>query len=105
MTVKSDLSALKKLQNNLESLGQTQQVPLKELMNVEFMRKHTSYGSVQEMFDASGFKIESAEDFKAIPDDEWEFFIIRSTKFSSWREMQVIAAKDWMAKKLFEGIR
>jgi hypothetical protein len=52
------------------------------------------------MFDASGFKIESPEDFAAIPDAEWDQFIRDNTTFASWEAMLGEAGGEWAARKL-----
>ena len=52
------------------------------------------------MLEASGFSVESAEDFLAIPETEWDQFISQKTQFSNWQEMQKTAAVELMKKKL-----
>tara|TARA_R100000353_G_scaffold166904_1_gene128671 strand:+ start:1077 stop:1241 length:165 start_codon:yes stop_codon:yes gene_type:complete len=52
------------------------------------------------LFEASGFKVESKEDFESIPDDEWEAFITQNTSFDSWLEMQKAAMAAYTKKKL-----
>lgn len=52
------------------------------------------------MFDASGFKVESQEDFAAIPDVEWNEFIRSISSFSDWQTMLGEAGATWAAKKL-----
>jgi hypothetical protein len=39
------------------------------------------------IFKASGFDIKSADDFKAIPDDQWDNFSRANTTFPNWHEM------------------
>jgi len=39
------------------------------------------------MFERSGFKVESQEDFAAIPDEAWDDFICTNTSYFNWREM------------------
>ena len=56
------------------------------------------------MLDASGFKVESAEDFAAIPDEEWDAFVSKNTSYSSWEEMQKGAAKDYTKRQLTKGL-
>jgi len=37
------------------------------------------------MFQVSGFKIESVEDFKAIPESEWDAFVKKHTTYGGWQ--------------------
>jgi hypothetical protein len=49
---------------------------------------------------ASPFKVETKEDFEAIPDDEWNTYIASNTSFESWEEMQHQAAGEYVAKQI-----
>jgi hypothetical protein len=75
-------------------------VPIKELLNPTFVSKHTHFSTAEEMFDASGFKLESQEDLAAIPDEKWDDFIRSVSSFGNWQAMLDQAIKDWTAKKL-----
>ncbi len=95
------------LAKHLDDLAQRAQdldgqhsVPVAELMPPEFVSKCSSFGTIDALFEASPFKIESAEDFAAIPDDDWDAFIAQSTSFKSWEEMQEAAATEWTTKQL-----
>jgi hypothetical protein len=76
------------------------EVPLKELMPPAFVAGCSSFGSLEELFAGSPFKINSTDDFKAIPDADWDAFIQSSTSFASWREMQHAAVREWTRRKL-----
>jgi hypothetical protein len=91
---------LEDLKRKAEALDGKHEIPFSELFLPEFMTKHTDFASLEEMFQASGFVVESQEDFKAIPDDDWENFIKAHTQFSSWKDMQVTAFREWTARKL-----
>jgi hypothetical protein len=71
-----------------------------ELFHANFMGKYTSVATFQELLDKSGFRVETAEDFKAIPDDAWDEHIRRYTSFSDWEDMQQTAAQELIAKKI-----
>jgi hypothetical protein len=71
-----------------------QMVKFDDLFTRGFMRWHTDFSSIDEMFKASGFKIQTAEDFKAIPEDQWNSFVGQKTRFQSWQEMQNKAAAE-----------
>lgn len=91
---------LEDLKRKAEALDGEHEIPFSELFSSEFMTRYTDFASLDEMFQASGFVIESQDDFKAVPDDEWENFIKTRTQFSSWKDMRVTALKEWTARKL-----
>ncbi|MFB0725015.1 hypothetical protein ACEU6F_04975 [Aeromonas salmonicida] len=102
-----EIKGLKELQKKLgylaksaEALDGQHQVPLTDLLNPAFISSCSKFSSVEELFDASGFKIESTEDFKAIPDAEWDSFIKSNTTYENWLEMQTSAAAQWTKSKL-----
>jgi hypothetical protein len=91
---------LKKIENNAQRLEGKNYIPLTDLFPSEFIKKHTEFSSIDDMFNESPFLIESAEDFAAIVDDKWDHFIKSSTSFNSWKQMQEAAAVDWTKKQL-----
>lgn len=91
---------LKDLSRRAAALDGSHTVPLGELLTPSFLSKHTPYSSLDEMFDASGFKIETEEDFAAIPDNKWDEFIRSVSSFPDWQSMLQEAVKDWTAKQL-----
>ena len=101
MNVKLNLDGLRKLQRRAEEVDGTHQVPLSELLTPTFMRGHSPFDSFEAMLRASPFSVESAEDFKAIPDADWDVFVRQNTRFSSWHEMLSVAGAEWMKERLF----
>lgn len=91
---------LDQLARNAEALNGTHSVKFDELFPPNFMRRFTSFVSADEMFEKSGFKIESKADFEAIPDAEWDQFIRTHTRFASWKKMQETAGAEWTKKQL-----
>ena len=71
-----------------------------ELLTPGFLAKHTRFLSKDEMFEASGFNIQTAEDFEKIPDEEWDDFVQQSTPFATWNDMLSAAGAEWVQKKL-----
>lgn len=107
MEFKFDDGGLKDLEKRVNELDRKQKenggsvnVPFTELFNDKFMVKYTSFKTLDELFEKSGFKVESQEDFKNIPDAEWDIFIKENTKFSSWEEMYSEAATKYVATQL-----
>jgi hypothetical protein len=91
---------LENLKNSAEALGGEHSVPMKELLTPDFLATCSTLSSVDEMFERSGFKVESQEDFAAIPDDAWDEFIRTNTSFFSWEEMLQSATAAWAKAKL-----
>lgn len=104
MPIKSNMNGFKKLAKNIKDVDGTSQVQLTDLMTSEFISGCSSYENLDSLFSQSGFKIESKEDFEAIPDNEWEEFIVNNTSFDSWEEMQENAMRAYVKKQLFKGL-
>jgi hypothetical protein len=105
--VKIKISGFEELQNKLTDLSSRvkeldggHNVPIPELLSPVFLAGCSKFGSAQELFDASGFKINSQEDFKNIPDAEWDAFIKNNTSFKDWKDMLQAASAMWTKKKL-----
>ena len=62
-----------------------------DLFNPDFMAEFTDFKTIQNLFEKSAYTIETAEDFKAIPDEDWETYITENTPFDSWKAMQLKA--------------
>lgn len=94
------LRKLSDLQRRAEALDGTHSVSFPELFNDEFMLRNTDFASIDAMFEASGFNVESAADFEAIPDEAWDQFVRGRTRFTDWAEMRKAAGREWMSRKL-----
>jgi hypothetical protein len=91
---------LRDLQRRAEKLDGLHGVKFDELFPPSFMRRYSDFETIGAMVDASGFRVESADDFARIPDDEWDRFVASRTRFANWREMQDKAAAEWTGKRL-----
>lgn len=89
---------LQELADRAEAMAGEHSIPLTELYPPGFMAEHTDFATIEEMFDASGFAMETPEDFAAIPDAEWDTFIASRTRFADWETMQTKAAADWFSR-------
>ena len=105
--LKIDTSGLDKLKKKFEQLADnasrlngTHSVPLSELLNPKFMATHTKFATVDEMFAASGYEINSREDLDRIPEGPWDDFIKSVSQFGDWRSMMDAAVRAWTAGKL-----
>lgn len=88
------------LGKKVKALDGEQSVPINELLTPAFVSSHTSFTNAEEMFEASGFAIESQEDFAAIPDDKWDEFIRSVSSFPDWQAMLGEASREWVAGQL-----
>src|ERR1700727_1542823 len=100
MSVK--VTGLKEFERKLKDIGDraqklqgTTDVPLSELLTRDFLKTCSRFSSLSEMFKASGFVITNADDFKAVPDNQWDEFIKENTSFADWNELLSAAVKDW----------
>ena len=93
------MKKLNDLQRKAKAINQ-QSVPVSEILTPAFLLRHTPFGSADEMYQASGFKIETPEDFEAIPDEELDAFIRSISSFTDWNAMLNEAGKEWATKKL-----
>ena len=91
---------LQDLSKNVADLERGEKVSFDKLFPSGFMKRYTTFQSIEGMIDASGYKVESPEDFKAIPDTAWDSFVKQRTKFNSWGEMLAKAGEEWTAKRL-----
>jgi hypothetical protein len=101
------LTGLKELERQFEELRQRaesmsgeQSVPLTDLLTPDFLAACSTFSSADEMFERSGFSVESQKDFAAIPDDAWDAFIRANTSYFSWKEMLDAAGAAWAKGKL-----
>ena len=99
------ITGLDELKRQLETLKRNAQnlsgpVAFEDLFPPEFMRRYTDFKTIDEMADASGWKVESTEDFEAIPDAEWDAFVKARTRFEDWEEMQGKAAEEYATRRL-----
>jgi hypothetical protein len=96
----SKLKGLEDFKKKVQSLSQISSVPFAEMLNPSFISRCSRFENVQEFFDASNFAIQSPEDFKAIPDDEWDTFVRENTSYSNWESMLKDAGGEWVKSKL-----
>lgn len=91
---------LDELSNSAKELDGEHHIPVSELLTDDFVSQHTSFSSADEMFRASGYEIQTQEDFAAIPDIEWDTFIRSISSFDDWQSMLGAAGQEWAKRKL-----
>lgn len=91
---------LKQMEKGAQELSKTTHVSFGELFTSSFMRKYTSFSSMDELLDAGGFNVNSKEDFENIPDKEFDEHIAATTRFKNWEDMLGEATTQYVAKRL-----
>lgn len=94
------IKGLKEAQDKLQKLQDIKQVSLGQLLTPQFISANSEFETIDDLFQNSGFKADTAEDFAAIPDAEWDAFIAAKTSFSNWEEMQQAAFQEFLAQSL-----
>lgn len=102
--MKIEIKGLDEVQRKLQDLRRRAEnlsgnVPMRELLTPDFLRSHSRFNSIEEMFEASGFKVETQDDFKNIPDEPWDEFIAKETTFPNWKEMLIAAGGEYAKRK------
>jgi hypothetical protein len=104
------IKGIEEMQKKLEALQRRAQnlsgpVAFEDLFPPEFMRRYTDVKSIDELVAASGYKVESTEDFEAIPQAEWDALIQAKTRFPNWEAMQKKAGEEYIERRLnLEGL-
>lgn len=93
-------NGLDELAKKTNKLDENQEAKLGDLLTPQFISANSSFQSLEELFEASSYKIESKEDFEAIPDQEWDDFIANNTELSSWEAMQKEAVVAYTKRQL-----
>ena len=100
VTVEKDLKPLDDLARRAQELDGQHEISIASLLTADFLGQCSRFKSADELFEASGFSVHSAEDFRAIPDAEWDTFISGNTKFANWQDLLSAAVKEWTIKQL-----
>lgn len=88
----------------MKELGNKTEIKITELMSPSFISSSSKFDSIESLFEASDFKVESPADLSAIPDEEWEKFIVGNTSFGSWSEMQQKTMQQYSKQQLNKGL-
>lgn len=77
----------------------TQPTTLGELLNPNFMRRHTQFTTVEEMFAQCGFPASTREEIEAIPQADFDAFVARTTQFGTWSELYRCAGQELVSRR------
>ena len=100
MGVEIDTSGFDELERKLEEISGENEVSFGELFPDSFIKTHTDFKTLEELFEESEYKVETQEDFEQIPQEGWDEFIENNTEFSNWKDMAGKAFQEWVSKKL-----
>lgn len=73
---------------------------LNEILNETFMRRHTQYTSLKDMFSEGGYNITSVADFGFVPIAELDSLVDRTTHFPSWARMLEEAGRAYITRMM-----
>ena len=104
MSVKVNMGGLKQIIKNAEKIDGKHRVTMDKVINDGFVSSCSKYNSFDELLTASPFDANSPEEFKAIPDKEWDTYISENTSFSTWEEMQIKAMELYVHNQLTKGL-
>ena len=89
---------LKRIEKNSKQIDGTKTtVPLKELVNDQFVQKNTKFRNLDEMVEKSGYELEDFGELKEV-----DRFISQNSRFSSWEELQSEAIGEWGLKQILK---
>ncbi|MDH0562169.1 hypothetical protein [Acinetobacter courvalinii] len=103
--MKDDFSGLNKLTENVKKLEGQSEISLGTLFNDGFLQSNTNFQNIDELFEKAGFKVETPEDFDAIPQEEIDQFIRENTKYESFSDLQTKAVTEYVRKNLLSGLK
>ena len=99
--------ALRTFQKKLDEIKHRAQeldgshITMPEMFPDDFMRRHTDFRTIQEMFDHCGIEMETEEDVvRALEDPDWNAFVVSRTRFAGWDAMVEAAGEEMALKKL-----
>jgi predicted nucleic acid-binding Zn-ribbon protein len=106
--MKIEIEGLDKVKKNLEDLKKNieetdeEKVKIDELLNPDFMQKHSEFSDFDEMVELSEFDEDAFnENFDEITaTDEWDDYVTDKTKFKDWEKMLNTAAVELISSRL-----
>jgi hypothetical protein len=98
-----------RFQKNVNDLKASPNVSISELLTSEFMHKCSDFSSLEELL-ASGQLMKEGERltkmrFDAIPQNDLDRLVTEKTRFTSWDSMIREAFKEYVNRRVMEGVR
>ncbi len=94
------IKKLNDLETNVKKLEGKHEIPLAELLNIDFMEEHTNFETAEDFINSC--KTVCGDDFLEIDETDEKFieFIKENTIFNSWAEMKDKAFEKWIKNKI-----
>lgn len=86
---------LKELQGLKTVQADPEGVPLAQLFDDTFMKKHSQSNSFAEFLTKGNFQVQTREDVRNIPDELFDRHVARETEFANWDVMLAAATKEY----------
>jgi len=100
INVKELKRKLEEFARRAQDLEAKKEVVLSELLPPDFLQRNTQFRALDDLFKASGFSVSSLEDFEKIPEAQWDAFIAKHTRFTTWDQMFRAALEEWTLRQL-----
>lgn len=102
-----EIEGLEDLKEELQGLAERLEqaggeLPMTVLFTDNFMKSFTEFTSLEEFFDESPWRVESDDDFEAIPADEFDAYVDKHTDFDSWDAMLRAAGREYILREVAE---
>lgn len=93
-------NALEQLEQKAGEMCNGAEVSFGELFTESFMVEFTDFLSIDDLFEAGGFRVDSNEDLDAIPEDVLNAHISKVTRFDSFQAMLNEAGAQYVLRQL-----
>lgn len=90
---------LRRLQKNAEALDGTHEVSLDTVLSPAFLRKHTRFASLEDLFAAWNV---DADEFDGLSLEKKDALIASATSFQTWDDFVAAGTADYASKQLFK---
>jgi len=81
-------------------VGESEEVPIREVFDEDFMTSNTNFDTFDEMVVASPSEATSADDLDRVGSNEWDDFVAETTIFEDEEDFVFAGRDHWVAKSL-----
>lgn len=81
-------------------LNEPNSIPFTEVFPEEFMKLYTEFETIEAFFEASPWTVEAQDDFRKIPEDEFDEYVDEHTDFPSWEIMLQTGQKRLIERRV-----
>lgn len=75
------------------------EIPMGVLFPPGFMLTYTDYETFEGFLSDSSWEVNNQQDFRDIPNEEFDAYVRENTEFRDWEEMREIAGKEYVNRK------